>query len=273
VTEVALGAVHTMLVYDVRGGRPHSTVARWIVGAAARREKILYELAPGEDPDLVLRSARFRLGQDLTASGRLELLDAAGLRAESGGGADGLHDVHRARLRQARGQGWAGLAVVTGGAVLTAVADREPAGLVHERGVARLVAEHGISALCCHHTGEAPNLLDAMLAVHVTVDDVLWGADLVGERLRLRGEIDASNADRVVPVLSGAIAAGVRVVDLATLTFCSAAGVRAIVAAANTLQPGDVLVLVDPNPSLRLIFHLVGLVDHDAVSIVEENPR
>ena len=203
--------VHTMVVYDVRSGHRDAAVARWIAGALGRREKVLYEVAPGEDPERVLRTSRTRFGEDAVASGQLEVLEAVGLQAESGGAAEGLGEVHRARLREARAQGWAGLAVAGGGAVLGAVSDAEAIGLVHERAITRVVVEDGMSALCCFSTGEAPNLVHAMLGSHhEDVEDELWAAEVAGDRLRLRGEVDASNADRLVPVLLGAVAAGIR---------------------------------------------------------------
>ena len=262
--------VHSILVYDVRTGRREQAMARWISHALGRREKVLYELARGEDPDRVLRSSLARVGTDAIPAGQLEVIEAERLRAESGGAADGLAEVHRTRLQRARGEGWAGLAVASGGAVLSAVSRDEATGLVHERGITRVVVEDGMSALCCFSTGEAPNLVDAMLTAHYAdVDDELWAADVVGDRLRLRGEIDSSNADRVVPVLLGALAAGVRVVDLAGLRFCAAAGIRSFAAAADTLKDdGDALLLANPNPGLRMIFALVGLLDRPDVRIV-----
>ena len=266
---MAREGVHSIVVYDVRTGRREQAMERWISRALGRREKVLYELAPGEDPSRVLRSSRVRVGADAIAAGQLEVIDADRLRAASGGAADGLAKVHRTRLHRARGEGWAGLAVASGGAVLSAVSGDEATGLVHERGITRIV-EEGMSALCCYSTGEAPNLVDAMLvAHHGDVEDELWVAEGVGDRLRLRGEIDATNADRVVAVLRGALAAGIRVVDLAELRFCAAAGVRSFAAAADTLEDGaDALLLMNPSPGLRMIFALVGLADHPCVRIV-----
>jgi anti-anti-sigma factor len=272
---VAMERVHSILVYDRRTGRREQAMARWISRALGRREKVLYELARGEDPDRVLRSSRARVGTDAVAAGQLEVIEAERLRAESGGAADGLAKVHRTRLHLAREEGWAGLAVASGGAVLTAVSRDEATGLVHERGVTRIVVEDGMSALCCYSTGEAPNLVDAMLAAHhADVEDELWAADVVGDRLRVRGEIDASNADRIVPVLLGALAAGVRFVDVGGLRFCAAAGVRSFAAAADTLQDdGDALVLANPGAGLRMIFALAGLLDHPCVRIVPTPER
>ena len=109
--------VHTMVVYDVRSGQ------------------------------------RARFGEDAVASGQLEVLEADALRADSGGAAEGLEAPPPTRLHAARGQGWAGLAVVGDGAVLGAVSDAEATGLVHERAITRVVVEDGMSALCSFSTG------------------------------------------------------------------------------------------------------------------------
>ena len=69
------------------------------------------------------------------------------------------------------------------------------------------------------------------------VDDDSWGATIVGDRLRVRGEIDAGNVDRFSQVLRSAVAAGVSKVDLSELDFLAVAGARALLVAAE-LTPG-----------------------------------
>ena len=46
------------------------------------------------------------------------------------------------------------------------------------------------------------------------VDDEAWAATVVGDRLRVRGDIDVSNVDRFTRVLRSAVTAGVSTVDL-----------------------------------------------------------
>lgn len=259
--------MHTLLLCEQPGA---SAVTAWIAGAVRRGEKVLYELAPGEDADTVLRSAsRDGLGTDAVASGQLEIVDPAGLRAESSGRADGLHAVHRSRLDRARDEGWAGLAVTSAGDVLSAVAPDEPIVLVHDRSIAPLVGQ-GMSALCRFSVHESPCVLDPLLSTHRDVDDEIWGATLVDDRLRVRGEIDASDVERVRPVLHGAVAAGVRAVDLAELRFCSAAGMRSFVDIAEGLaERGDKLVVHDPSPIMMEQFTLFDLTEHPGVRMVE----
>jgi len=257
-----------MVMYAADSARGSAALVTWIAGAVDRGEKVLYELAPGESSDSVLRSSWAGLAQDAVASGQLEMLDTAGLRAECGGRADGLHDVHRSRMARARDDGWAGLAIATGGEVLTAVVQHEPSELTHDRGVTQLV-DYGMSSLCRYHPDESAALLDAMLAAHhPEFDDEIWGATLLGDRLRVRGEIDMSNAARVAPVLRGAVAVGVRAVDVAELEFCAAAGVRSLATVADILAArGEQLAVVGAGPALRRVFALVGLTEHPGIAL------
>ena len=55
------------------------------------------------------------------------------------------------------------------------------------------------------------------------VDDETWAATVVGDRLRVRGEIDVSNVDRFTRVLRSAVTAGVSTVDLSEVGFFAVA--------------------------------------------------
>jgi anti-anti-sigma factor len=259
VTGLTVNGVHTMLIYSGQGVPAEGVGTTWFAGAVAHNEKVLYELAPGEQV--------VDLGLGGVVSRQVEVLDAAGLRAECGGHADGLHDVHLTRLMQARDEGWAGLAVATGGEVLAAVTD-DPAA-AHEHGVSRLVVEYGMSALCRYRPGEPWGFLEPMLAAHYRdVDDDLWGATRDGDRLCLRGEIDSGNVARFALVLGGAVAGGLRVVDLTELKFCSVAGMRTIAAVAQSVATrGEQLVLLGGCAPVRRILTLFGLADHPGVRL------
>jgi anti-anti-sigma factor len=135
-----------------------------------------------------------------------------------------------------------------------------------------MVAETGMSALCRYRPDQHPELADLMLAEHLDdVDDGIWGARVVAGALHLRGEIDASNADLVSHVLRGALDAGVRVVDLAELQFCAAAGVHALGRAADSLPAGQTLVLANTNPMLRYVFSVVDLSDRPSLELGGES--
>jgi anti-anti-sigma factor len=233
-------------------------ITMWVDDAVRRRQKVLYELEPAESRAQVPAALL-----DGDARRQVEVLEPAAVRAESSGTAEGLALMHRARVREAHAQGWTGLAVVTGPAVFTAVAlDGADTAAMHEHGVGRVVVEAGMSALCRYRPDRHPGLADLMLAGHFAdVHDGIWGARLVVGVLYLRGEIDVSNADHVSHVLRGALEAGVRVVDLAALEFCAAAGVRALGRAAESLPAGETLVLANPGALLRHVFAVAHLSD------------
>jgi anti-anti-sigma factor len=78
-------------------------------------------------------------------------------------------------------------------------------------------------------------------------------------RLRFHGDIDASNLDAVAEALSVAIV-GVRDLDLdlSGVAFCDLGGLRAIVRAADNLEPSRRLVLRGTPNHLRRVFEMVG---------------
>lgn len=263
-------AVHTLVVGQ-RAAAPgrvgDAPLVRWISDAVERGQKVLYELEPAEQADAVLRALA------ATPGAQLEVLEPAAVQALSSGTADGLAQLHRSRVRDARAEGWAGLAVVTGATVLTAVAQpaADPAAL-HEQGVSLVVADGGMSALCRYRPAAHPELADTMFAGHFdALEDEIWSARLRGDRLRISGSIDISNADRLHRALRGALDAGVRVIDLTGVEFCAVAGGRALLMAAQAL-PGDRLVLAcRMNPALRSLFSAVGLLGHPGVEVLMED--
>jgi anti-anti-sigma factor len=262
-------AVHTLLVDHRRrpAAGPGDAISGWVADALRRRQRILYELEPAESRDTVLAALARGGAGDRVAGDQVEVLDAAAVRAESSGTAEGLALMHRSRATEAHARGWAGLAVVTGPVVFTAVADADPA-VMHEHGVSRVVVEAGVSALCRYRPERHPDLADLMLAGHFDdVDDGIWGARVVAGALHVRGEIDVSNAERVSRVLRGALDAGVRVVDLSELQFCAASGVRALGRAADSLPAGETLVLAGADAMLRHVFAVLDLSDRPSVEL------
>jgi anti-anti-sigma factor len=263
--------VHTLLVDHRRrpaAAGPGDAISTWVAVAVRRRQRILYELEPAESRDTVLAALARGGAEDRVAADQVEVLDTAAVRAESSGTAEGLALLHRSRAAEAHSRGWAGLAVVTGPAVFTAVTDAADPAVVHEHGVNRVVREAGMSALCRYRPERQPELADLMLAGHFDdVDDAIWGARVVDGTLHVRGEIDVSNADSVSRVLRGALDAGVRVVDLSELQFCAASGVRALSRAADSLPAGETLVLAGADAMLRHVFAVLDLSDSPSVEL------
>jgi anti-anti-sigma factor len=154
--------------------------------------------------------------------------------------------------------------------------DAELAG--YEREIERLAADSGVRSLCRYPTGERPGLLGDMLAVHHrAVEDKDWAAEMAGDRLRVRGEIDASNADRFATVLHAAVAEGLRLVDLSGLRFCALAGARVLASASSFISDpqhgGAPLALVEVNPGLVKLLRLTGFADDPGLQLTGRSRR
>lgn len=258
---------HTMLVHAFPR-RDDLAVAAWIRGAVERGEKVILRLTPADGRRMRRMLDGCGLGPAVLES--VELMDAAAVGAQCGGQPDELRELHAELADQAVLDGYARLAMVSNGAA-NAVLTTDRAGLVqHERDIARLIAEGRVRALCRYHPPRDAGVLPAMLALHHhDVEDDIWGASITETQLRVRGEIDASNADRLGHVLRAAVADGVRVVSLAGLRFCAVAGIRVFLEAADALAATDgELVLVDVDPLLVRNFAIIGSGDPPGLRLV-----
>ena len=215
---------------DRRGGRP---AGEGVVQARAGRRR---------DRRAGAVLARRRRGSGRIDVGQVELADTTELRAETGGGHEALLALHRHQLGEAIRAGFAGLALTgDAAAMLTITCDeRELAG--YERGLERLAVEAGVPSPCRYTADQRRTLLNDMLAVHYRdVADDVWSVEVAvvdgDHRLRVRGEVDFSNAGRFVRVVRAALGAGVRTLDASELVFCDVAGIRALVSAIDALPP------------------------------------
>ena len=80
--------------------------------------------------------------------------------------------------------------------------------------------------------------------------------------LRLRGELDVSNLDRLRQVLDRLLESGPQavVVDLAKLTFADCGSLSVLVSAHQRLaRQGQGLILTDPQPLVRRLLAVTGL--------------
>jgi hypothetical protein len=206
------------------------------------------------------------------SSGQVQLADASDLRAATGGRHEALYALHLEQLRQATREGFAGLALTGDGAAMHAIVREESELPGYERDLDRLAIEAGVPSLCRYPADEEPGLLEDMLAVHYrTVTDDVWSAEVVGDRLWLRGELDFLNADRFAPVLRAALAAGVRSVDASELVFCDVVGVRALVSATTNALPPEALPLpvVGVDGVLARMLTVTGARDRGVLQVSE----
>ena len=130
-------------------------------------------------------------------------------------------------------------------------------------------------SLCRYSADERQALLDDMLAVHHRdVADDVWSVEVAvvdgDHRLRVRGELDFSNAGRFVPVVRAALGAGVRTLDASELVFCDVAGIRALVSAADALPPDALpLTVTGADGVLATMLHLTGALNSRALQMGE----
>ena len=261
------------LVVPTSPQRDRAVVAGWIAGAVARREKVLYRYTPTDDAATVLRRSLPGAGLDpaVLGSGQVRLADTTVLRAETGGRHDALYALHLEQLRQATWEGFAGLALVGDAAAMRSITRDNVELAGYERDLERLAAEVGVRSLCRYPPDEEPGLLDEILAVHYRdVADDGWSVEVTGDRLRVRGEIDFLNADRLVPVLRAAMPAGVRSVDATEVEFCDVAGVRALVSATDAVPPeARPMPVVVADGLLAQLLTLTGARDRGVLQVVE----
>lgn len=250
-----------MFVLRRTSRRNDDALVAWIGAAVARGDKVVAAHRPGDGD--ALRSLLAASGApEPGESGQLELTDSAALRQRCGSSPARFAALAEDAVRD----GWRGLAVTADDDALpclvTHLADRR----AHERAVERLTTEAAVRVLCRVHPGA--EVLGQLLELHHRdVDDDAWSAGVRDGRLWISGDIDASNADRVTPVLRAAVTHGVTEIDLSGLEFCAIAGVRAFLAASASMPAGVALSLVgvaafqarlfdavrEPRGSLRVI--------------------
>lgn len=258
---------HTLLLHSTRQ-RGELALAKWLRAAVDRGNKVLMKHADAAASLHRILPAS-GLDSDVLESGQVNLLDAEAMGRRCGGHHERLYELHVELAEQAEQQGYTGLATTADGPALRALT-RDTTELVeHERDIERLVALRQVHALCRYHPNADARLLPAALQIHHRdVDDDIWTATVFHDQLWIRGEVDASNADRLVQVLSASITDGPPVINLSELDFCAVAGVRAFLEAADALYPGRELVLVGVSPLLTKTFTITGCDNHPALRLV-----
>jgi anti-anti-sigma factor len=259
---------HTLQLHSTPHGWDAKLVS-WLDAARVRGDKVVVEHAPGAAPDVRRRMVEAGLDVARAGHGMVELVDAGVLGARCEGRPERWYEWHAERAGEAVRDGYAGLAMIVNGSVMRELTAERIGPADHERDIGRLVTEHPVRAVCCYHlrTGQAVPP-DVLVTHHRDLLDEVWSARIVGDQLRMRGEIDVSNADRLFHVLCAALERGIAVMNLSGLTFAAAAGVRAFAEAADSLSPERELVLVEVAPALARIFQLTGYGLHPRLRLV-----
>lgn len=258
---------HTLLLHSTRQ-RGEIALAAWIRAAVDRGEKVLVKHAASTKVLHRILPASW-LDADAQGSRRVELADAEAMGSRCGGRHERLYELHVELAERAQQEGYAGLATTADGPALRALTRDNTELVEHERDIERLVARRQVRALCRYHPDTDARLLpDALQIHHHDVDDDIWTARIVDGQLWIRGELDASNADRLAQVLRASVTDGVTVVNLSELEFCAVAGVRAFLDAADALYPGRELVLTGASRFLTKTFTITGCDNHPALRLV-----
>ncbi len=267
-----LTAGHSALVYRC----PQTERARtgaWITTALAGGERVIYKhTGPAEAVRAELAGL---VGAVAPGLGGLELADAAELHAETGGKPDALRDWHLEALTRARRDGYSGLALTCDGATLRGIAPEPGATIEHEHELTELSAEVPMRVLCRYDTAvETDADLGGLVRQHAPgLEDITFAAHRYPDRLAVAGAVDAANATRFGAVLSAAVAAGVRLVDLEELEFLAAAGLHALDTVARPLaEYGEHLGLHHATSPVRQVLTLSGLTGSGVV-LVNSCPR
>jgi anti-anti-sigma factor len=266
--------MHSLLV-PTSASRDSSTVATWIAGAVGRQERVLYKHAPSENAAAVLGGSLPAVGLDpgVLSSGQVQLADTTELRIETGGWHEALYALHLSQLRQARREGFTGLALTGDAAAMHTITRNQTELSGYERDLERLAVEERVPSLCRYPRDEDLRVLGEMLAIHYRdVADDGWSAEVVDGLLRIAGELDFSNAERFRTVLCAAVSNGVRTIDTSKLEFCDVAGVRALVSAASVLQPKALpLKVVGLDGVLLRILGVTGMLDRRVLQVTQRD--
>jgi anti-anti-sigma factor len=93
-----------------------------------------------------------------------------------------------------------------------------------------------------------------------------------GDVLVLSGEIDLPNAAAVSDWIASHVAAGVVHLDLSQVTYCGAAGVRALLAGRDALPPGGATLAMTCSPLVLRVLQICDLPAASRIAIVTTKP-
>jgi anti-anti-sigma factor len=267
--EHVVAGQHPLVVHE-SDARERQRTATWIADAFASGEKVIYKC-----------QSTARLGQSLIDelgvgsaaldSGQFETIDAEQCFADTGGEHQALFELNMSLVARARREGYPGVAMTSDGAALHVMTPDPEQLLAHERDLHRLTGDLGVRALCRYDLRtETPDLVRQMAGVHFrSVDDVLWTSEQRIGKLVVRGEIDASNAERFAEVLHAATADGARIVDLAEITFLAVAGTAALARSAKILREcGEELVLINVPPIVMRVLSVLHFAERVEAEVI-----
>ena len=258
---------HALVLHDDRTSAERR-VAALVADALHRGDKVIHaHLGAADD----LEPGLLRLLPGGTAGHeQLELVSVTEERARSGGDAAAALETYADRLERAVDHGYPAVTCTADdGAWLELVDDV----LAFEEGLHELAGRPRTSLVCTYGLdaleARTPGLDSALSGVHFgSLEDVCWSATLRTHMLRIAGQLDATNVDRVRAVLARAADESVNTVDLRGVTYLSSETVRAVEEAADLAADRDrELRLIRIPPIVRRALEHAGLTGRPGLSI------
>ena len=162
--------MHTIVVFT-RRSQHDAVLGAWLADAVERGEKVLVLRAPDEHASLLDRLlAAAGLDPSGVGSDRVEVLDSARWRAESGGRAQRLYELYLGQVRRAGRDGFPGVAITGDERAFRALVRDDVELIAHERDIDRLVADQGVRALCRYPVRDVGGVLHEILRSHCTAE-------------------------------------------------------------------------------------------------------
>ena len=90
--------------------------------------------------------------------------------------------------------------------------------------------------------------------------------------LETQGDIDHNSCEAIEAALNKALDAGARVIllDLSRVSYIDSGGLSVLFSAARRLRPDGWLGVISPNPNIRRLLELVGLLIDPSFRVFEE---
>jgi anti-anti-sigma factor len=246
-----------------------------------RNERLLF-LTHHSEADRILRrvAAAGVDAEGWRASGRLEIEPADGIYSSEGFDADRQITAFEARKRQARTDGYNGLAVSAEMSWMVETPADWDAILDYERRVTRIF-DAGLRGLCLYDRRAFPQeLMAEALSAHdfeigvrpAALTARHWSMTITEQGgqvgIRLLGEVDYASGHYLTARLAEHVDGdNDLLVDARDLTFLGACGARALIDAANLLTPPRRLVLSGVAQPVMRVIELCGFVDHPRLAV------
>lgn len=262
---------HTALLFDEDHGRRVS-VHDWVGTALDAGDKVCYLTADLDAAQWIARSPQPSAAQ---RSGQLSVLLAQDIVQRAGGDCARVRAAMVDTAHGALAAGYPGVALTAEHSARALLAPRRQDRVAVEQELDTLVSSLPIRVLCQYDTMSSSRawILEASALHYAAMKDELCSARRQRDRLLLRGEIDASNGDRVATAWQAALRDGVAVFDLAEVDFLAVDSLRRLSGlAAGLADAGRSLTLVNLPPQVRRAAAVARVDDARGLELEQTDP-